>query len=62
MFSVELPSITALNKGGLKILFTWEKSKDQMDTANIIMTAYNSLMSTMSDFLFQAAVPRVNDA
>ncbi|XP_077292607.1 adaptor protein complex 1, gamma subunit isoform X2 [Arctopsyche grandis] len=55
---VELPSITALNKGGLKILFTWEKSKEQMDTANITMTAYNSLSSTMSEFLFQAAVPR----
>lgn len=59
LITVEVPSITALNKSGLKILFTWEKSKEQLDTVNMTMTAYNSLSSTMTDFLFQAAVPRV---
>lgn len=59
--AVEIPSITALNKSGLKIIFTWEKSKEQLDTVNMTMTAHNSLSTPMTDFLFQAAVPRVNN-
>lgn len=40
-------------------MFALEKSTEQSDTVKITMSAHNSLPSAMTDFLFQAAVPKV---
>lgn len=54
----ELPAVTALDKNGLKIVFSLEQSSDTPDTIVINMKANNSLQTNMTEFLFQAAVPK----
>ena len=50
----------ALNKSGLKIVFTFDQSSGSSDSlVTISMKATNTSPFTMSDFLFQAAVPKV---
>lgn len=50
--------ITAFEQGGLKVVFSLEKVPDS-NTLTINVTAANNTLSNMSDFLFQAAVPKV---
>lgn len=53
-----MPVITAFDKDGLKLLFSLEKLPDE-NSLTINVTATNGTLSNMSDFLFQAAVPKV---
>lgn len=57
LVSQKLPSITAYEKDGLTMTFTLEKVADT-DTVSICMTATNSNSEEMTEFLFQAAVPK----
>ncbi|XP_044731876.1 AP-1 complex subunit gamma-1 isoform X2 [Chrysoperla carnea] len=53
----DLPTITAFEKSGLKIVFSLEKTAEP-DTVLVNMAAFNSTLEPMTDFLFQAAVPK----
>lgn len=55
-----MPTLTAFEKNGLKITFTLEKLPDTNNTLSINVTAINNTLSNMTDFLFQAAIPKVN--
>ncbi|XP_045474641.1 AP-1 complex subunit gamma-1 isoform X2 [Harmonia axyridis] len=52
-----VPTLIAYDKDGLKIVFTLEKMPDT-DMLTINVTATNYTLSTMTDFLFEAAVPK----
>lgn len=54
-----MPTITAFDQGGLKVVFSLEKIPDS-NTLTVNVAATNNTLSNMSDFLFQAAVPKVN--
>lgn len=54
-----MPTLIAYDKDGLKIVFTLEKMPDS-DMLTINVAATNNTLSTMTDFLFEAAVPRVS--
>ena len=57
---VGFPSITAFEKNGLKINFSFDKvAGNPSNVVSIMMTATNSLAFPMTDFVFQAAVPKV---
>jgi len=55
----ELPSMMILDKSGLKITFKLERPPNIPDLLIINMLAQNSGSTILTDFLFQAAVPRV---
>lgn len=55
-----IPSITSYDKNGLKIEFTFERPLIDHQILLITMAAHNSTASPMEEFLFQAAVPKVN--
>jgi len=57
-----IPSITAFDKGGLKVTFNFEKDSSYANTIRVTLTALNSASQQMNDFLFQAAVPKVYQA
>lgn len=61
MIITDLPSMTVLDKSGLKITFKLERPPDIADLLVINMSAHNSRSTSLTDFLFQAAVPRVRD-
>ncbi|KAG8199557.1 hypothetical protein JTE90_009398 [Oedothorax gibbosus] len=54
-----IPSITVFDKGGLKIIFNFDKPLDDPEMIVINLYASNYSSEPMSDFLFQAAVPKV---
>ncbi|XP_026826601.1 AP-1 complex subunit gamma-1 isoform X5 [Ooceraea biroi] len=54
----ETPTMVILDKAGLKITFKVERPPDIPDLLVINMLAQNSGSTTLTDFLFQAAVPR----
>ncbi|KAG1648991.1 AP-1 complex subunit gamma-1 [Nymphon striatum] len=56
--SNSLPEITAFEKNGLKITFSFSKSTENTDMVIITLVASNSTSHDMSNFLFQAAVPK----
>ncbi|NXW48920.1 AP1G1 protein, partial [Nyctiprogne leucopyga] len=58
LFSAGIPSITAYNKNGLKIDFTFERSNTNPSVTVITIQASNSTELDMTDFVFQAAVPK----
>lgn len=58
--SVGIPPMTAYNKNGLKIDFTFERANPNPNIAVITIHASNSTEADMTDFVFQAAVPKVN--
>lgn len=58
-FIVDLPSITAYEKNGLKITFSFERILDPPGTILINMAALNETNNIMNEFVFQAAVPKV---
>lgn len=49
-----------LDKSGLKITFKLDRPVETPDTLEMNMMAVNSSDTTLTDFLFQAAVPRVS--
>lgn len=51
--------MTAYNKNGLKIEFTFERANPNPNIAVITIHASNSTEADMTDFVFQAAVPKV---
>ncbi|XP_065155576.1 AP-1 complex subunit gamma-1 isoform X2 [Atheta coriaria] len=53
---VDVPTITAFDRDGLKIMFALEKIESNSISINV--TASNHTLSNMTDFLFQAAVPK----
>ncbi|GLV41918.1 Adaptor Protein complex 1 gamma subunit [Carabus blaptoides fortunei] len=53
----QITNITAFDKAGLKMVFAIEKLTD-CDTVSICMTAVNNNTEPMTEFLFQAAVPK----
>ena len=53
-------SLSVFEKNGLKIAFDFEKDADSKLSSTIKMTAKNTSPFPMSDFLFQAAVPKVS--
>lgn len=58
-FSTGFPSITAFESNGLKIDFAFEKVPgNPSNVVSIMVTATNSLTFPMTDFVFQAAVPK----
>lgn len=59
LFPAGIPSITAYNKNGLKIDFTFERSNTNPSVTVITIQASNSTELDMTDFVFQAAVPKV---
>ena len=52
-----IPSITAFEKSGLKIVF--QLARPDPTTINIDMSASNANPSPLEEFVFQAAVPKV---
>lgn len=57
---LDIPSIVAFDKNSLKIVFQFEKDPNTPSTIKITLSATNSWSTPMTDFLFQAAVPKVN--
>nr|3ZY7_A Chain A, AP-1 COMPLEX SUBUNIT GAMMA-1 [Mus musculus]3ZY7_B Chain B, AP-1 COMPLEX SUBUNIT GAMMA-1 [Mus musculus] len=53
-----IPSITAYDALGLKIEFTFERSNTNPSVTVITIQASNSTELDMTDFVFQAAVPK----
>uniref|UniRef100_A0A8C4HC19 AP-1 complex subunit gamma n=1 Tax=Dicentrarchus labrax TaxID=13489 RepID=A0A8C4HC19_DICLA len=53
-----IPPMTAYNKNGLKIDFTFERANPNPNIAVITIHASNSTEADMTDFVFQAAVPK----
>jgi AP-1 complex subunit gamma-1 len=53
----DVPIITAYDKDGLNMCFSLDKVPDS-NTLTINAVATNQTLSTMTDFLFQAAVPK----
>uniref|UniRef100_A0A671PQY6 AP-1 complex subunit gamma n=1 Tax=Sinocyclocheilus anshuiensis TaxID=1608454 RepID=A0A671PQY6_9TELE len=53
-----IPPMTAYNKNGLKIEFTFERSNPNPNVAVITIHATNSTEADMTEFVFQAAVPK----
>jgi hypothetical protein len=57
-FLLAIPPLTALNKNGLRIIFTFEREGTIL---TIHAKATNSTQYSMTNFIFKAAVPRVNE-
>lgn len=57
--SPSIPSLVAYDENGLKLIYEFEKNGTEPKTLVIRMKASNSYDKPMSDFLFQAAVPKV---
>lgn len=53
-----IPSITAFEKNGLKIIFEFSKQTDSPQTLMVNLVATNQNLIPITDFLFQAAVPK----
>nr|XP_018915804.1 PREDICTED: AP-1 complex subunit gamma-1 isoform X3 [Bemisia tabaci]XP_018915805.1 PREDICTED: AP-1 complex subunit gamma-1 isoform X3 [Bemisia tabaci] len=54
----ETTTVKAYDKNGLQIDFTVSKSRESANTTTITMTANNNTPVPLSEFLFQAAVPK----
>jgi AP-1 complex subunit gamma-1 len=52
--------MTAYEKNGLKIVFSLERLPENPNMTVITMSAVNETLNPMSEFLFQAAVPKVS--
>uniref|UniRef100_A0A671M0H2 AP-1 complex subunit gamma-1-like n=1 Tax=Sinocyclocheilus anshuiensis TaxID=1608454 RepID=A0A671M0H2_9TELE len=58
LFLTGIPPMTAYNKNGLKIEFTFERANPNPNIAVITIHATNSTEADMTEFVFQAAVPK----
>ena len=62
-FLAGFPPVTAFEKNGLKIVFSFEKvANNPSNIINVNTEATNALPITMTDFVFQVAVPKVTNA
>ena len=59
IYYTDIPNITAYEKNGLTIIFAFERDPLTTTTVNITLTATNSSVLPFTDFVFQAAVPKV---
>lgn len=59
LYFLGIPSITAFDKSGLKIVFNFDKPPDNPEMIIINLYATNYSYEPIYDFLFQAAVPKV---
>uniref|UniRef100_A0A673C8I7 AP-1 complex subunit gamma n=1 Tax=Sphaeramia orbicularis TaxID=375764 RepID=A0A673C8I7_9TELE len=57
-FCTGIPPMIAYNKNGLKIDFTFERANPNPNIAVITIHASNTTEADMTDFVFQAAVPK----
>ena len=57
-FFIELQNVTAYDKNGLRVDFSFDRPVDNPNLVIVTLTASSSYGSTVSDFLFQAAVPK----
>uniref|UniRef100_A0A4W5LMF3 AP-1 complex subunit gamma n=1 Tax=Hucho hucho TaxID=62062 RepID=A0A4W5LMF3_9TELE len=57
--SAAIPPMTAYSKNGLKIEFTFERANPNPNIAVITIHATNTTEDDMTEFVFQAAVPKV---
>ncbi|XP_050305157.1 AP-1 complex subunit gamma-1 isoform X2 [Anthonomus grandis grandis] len=55
--TIKIQPLTAFERHGLKVVFSFPGVKEN-DAVTINVTATNDTLTTMNDFLFQAAVPR----
>lgn len=53
-----VPTLTAFDKDGLKIIFSLDKLPES-NSLSINVTATNNTMKNITEYLFQAAVPKV---
>lgn len=58
----EIPNLVAFDKLGLKIVFKLERPSETPDLLVINMLAQNVGSTQLTEFLFQAAVPKVNSS
>ncbi|KAK4011493.1 AP-1 complex subunit gamma-1 isoform X2 [Daphnia magna] len=56
--SPKLQNVTAYDKNGLKVDFSFDRPVDNPNLVIVTLTASSSYGSTLCDFLFQAAVPK----
>jgi len=56
--STSYPSLVALDREGLKIIFDFEKTSADSDTTTIMATIKSSLSEPLTNFVCKAAVPR----
>ncbi len=60
LFNLGIPSITAYNKNGVKIDFNFQKvDNNPANILDIALIVSNALAVPVTDFVFQAAVPKV---
>ena len=52
------PPMTVYEDNGFLVTFTFQKDKMQVDTTNITANFFNNSASTVTDLVFQAAVPK----
>lgn len=55
-----IPSLVAFDQNGLKITYDFEKNPSDSKTLTVNMKAFNTNNDSITDFLFQAAVPKVS--
>lgn len=55
---IAIPGMTVFDKGGVKIMFAFERSQAEPTQISIMLTAVNMNNETLQDFVFQAAVPK----
>lgn len=53
--------LTAFEKNGLKVELTCERDNGQPNVTVINVNSTNSSATTMSEYVFQAAVPKVSE-
>ena len=59
-FNLGIPSVTAYNKNGVKIDFNFQKvDNNPANILDIALIVSNVLAVPVTDFVFQAAVPKV---
>lgn len=52
--------MTVFDKGGVQIMFAFERSQAEPAQVTIMLTAVNMNNGPVQDFVFQAAVPKVS--
>lgn len=56
--SAAIPNMTVFDKNGLKVEFSFSRSPSNPTVTEILLTASNSTLFPITDFVFQAAVPK----
>lgn len=56
--AVQYPTVTALDKGGVRALFDFERSDEENGTITVMVTCRSSLATHVNNFMCRAAVPK----